>query len=265
MFPKYDLNEKQIKGIANIVLHEQGTVAGYYAEASQIANRTDIKGNEYATGKRAVDTVTSRWYAKGELRYLAGTSDEKVIRIVKNVFCKGMRTLPRYIDEHDCMSDIKSVHNGTRSVKSDKSKWVRHQSVIRNRRDSTYIFYDFPGGYKTGVDPFGYIKKSNREKYGDFCIPYDRVEDILKKKTLYDIVKVAKFPERGYFKKGDKYKSLEDIQIGLGLIGYYKGAVDGIYGDKTKDAVKKLQMMFDLDVNGCFGNKCLEASKSIKL
>lgn len=265
MFPKYVLDEKQIRGIANIVLHEQGTIAGWYAEASQIANRTDLKGDEYATGKRVVHTLTNGWYAKGELRYLAGTRNEKVIRIVKNVFCKGIRTLPRYIDEHDCMSDIATVKNGTRSVKYDKSKWVRHQSVIHNKMGSTYIFYDFPGGYKTGVDPFGYINKDNREKYGDFCIPYYKVEDILNKKSLYDIVKVAKFPERGYFKKGDKYKSLEDIQIALGLIGYYKGSVDGVYGDKTKEAVKKLQGMFDLDVNGCFGNKCLEVAKAIKL
>ena len=265
MFPKYDLSEKQIKGVANIVLHEQGTVAGYYAEASQIANRSDIKGDVYANGKRVVDVVTSGWYAKGELRYLAGTSNPTVIKIVKNVFCKGMRTLPRYIDEHDCMSDIATVKNGTKSVKSDKSKWRRHESIIRNKMSSTYIFYDFPGGYKTGVDPFGYTNKDYRAKYGDFCIPYYKVEDILGKKTLYDLVKISKFPARGYFKKGDKYKSLEDIQIALGLIGYYNGAVDGIYGDKTKAAVKKLQLMFDLDDNGCFGSKCLEVTKTIKL
>ena len=33
-FPTYKLTDELIRGIANIVLHEQGTVAGQYAEAS---------------------------------------------------------------------------------------------------------------------------------------------------------------------------------------------------------------------------------------
>lgn len=169
MFPKYKLTEKQIRGIANIVLHEQGTIAGWFAEASQIANRTDIKGDSYATPANAVKTVTSGWYAKGKTRYAAGTNNSTVIEIVKRVFCEGYRTLPRYIDEHDCMSDISSVKNGSTSVKSDKSKWKSHETIVKNKMGSTYTFYSFPGGYKTGVDPFGYTSKANRTKWGDFC------------------------------------------------------------------------------------------------
>lgn len=168
-FPKYKLTDKQIRGIANIVLHEQGTVAGWYAEASQIANRTDIKGDSYATAERAVKTVTSGWYAKGKARYNAGTSNPTVIAIVKRVFCDGFRTLPRYVDEHDCMSDISIVREGGKNVKSDKSKWKRHTTVIKNKMSSTYYFYEFPDGYKSGNDPFGYTTKANRQKWGDFC------------------------------------------------------------------------------------------------
>lgn len=169
MFPKYKLTEKQIRGIANIVLHEQGTIAGWFAEASQIANRTDIKGDSYATAENAVKTVTSGWYAKGKARYNAGTTNATVIEIVRRVFCDGYRTLPRYIDEHDCMSDISTVKNGTVNVKADKSKWKAHTTIIKNKMSSTYTFYDFPGGYATGVDPFGYTSKSYRTKWGDFC------------------------------------------------------------------------------------------------
>ena len=168
-FPKYKLTDKQIKGIANIVLHEQGSIAGWYAEASQIANRTDIRGDSYATGANAVKTVTSGWYAKGKARYAAGTSNATVIEIVKRVFCEGFRTLPRYIDEHDCMSDISTVKDGDKNVKADKSKWKRHTTIVRNKMGSTYRFYDFPGGYKTGVDPFGYTSLAYRQKWGDFC------------------------------------------------------------------------------------------------
>ena len=56
IFPKYKLTDKQIRGVANIVLHEQGTIDGYFAEASQIANRTDIKGNQYATAANGMPT-----------------------------------------------------------------------------------------------------------------------------------------------------------------------------------------------------------------
>lgn len=267
-FPKYILTNKQIKGIANIVLHEQGTVSGWYAEASQIANRCDIKGDKYATGKRVEEVLKSGWYAHGKERFEVGTKNSIVIEIVKNVFCKGLRTLPRYIDEHDCMSDISSVRNGLKSVKSAKSKWKRHTTVIRNRMGAKYIFYDFPGGYATGVDPFGYTDKKKRKYFGDFCIPVqDAVKLSTSKHVSYNI-----FPNRGYFKVGDGetsntgFKSqIEEIQIFLGLKGFYKGAVDGIYGEKTKQAVADFQEQQGLVVNGCFGSLCKEKAEKVSL
>jgi hypothetical protein len=268
MFPKYTLTNKQIKGIANIVLHEQGTVAGWYAEASQIANRCDIKGDKYATGKRVEEVLKSGWYAHGKSRYEAGTNNSTVIKIVKDVFCKGLRTLPRYIDEHDCMSDISSVKNGLKSVKSTKSKWKRHKTVIKNRMGSRYTFYDFPGGYGTGVDPFGYTNKKLRAQHGDFCFPVKKVSS----DHFFNHVAYNKFPERGYFKVGDgkstnpSLKSqIEDIQVFLGLKGFYTGAVDGIYGKGTKTAVSNFQRSRGLDVNGCWGKLCAAEAEKIKL
>lgn len=273
MFPKYILTDKQVSGIANIVLHEQGTISGWYAEASQIANRTDIKGDMYATGKRVVDVVTSGWYAHGKSRYLAGTKNETVIQIVKNVFCKGLRTLPRYIDEHDCTSDIASAKNGNKSVRNAKSKWIRHYTKIRNRMGSNYTFYDFPGGYKTGVDPFGYTPTAfkTRAKYGDFCIPVEKAILLSKSTNVPATLNLDNLPDRGYFKNGDGlncYKSFADqimnVQIFLGLKGFYNGAVDGMYGPKTKAAVENFQKENELDVNGCFGKKCLSVIKNMK-
>lgn len=163
-FPKFNLTDKQIRGIANIVLHEQGTIAGWFAEASQIANLAEIR-----YGGDPVKAVCSGWYAKGTSRYKAGTSNQTVINIVKRVLCEGFRTLPRYINEHDCMSDISSVVQNGKGVKSNKALWKPHTTVIKNRMGATYYFWDFPGGYKTTVDPFGYTSKALREKYGDFC------------------------------------------------------------------------------------------------
>lgn len=38
--------------------------------------------------------------------------------------------------------------------------------------------------------------------------------------------------------------------------------VDGAYGPNTSKAVIDLQKKFGLPVNGCFGKKCLEASRN---
>lgn len=269
-FPRYKLTDKQIRGISNIVLHEQGTIEGYFAEASQIANRTDIRGDQYATGANVVKTVTSGWYAKGKSRYNAGTSNEKVIAIVKKVFCDGFRTLPRYIDEHDCMSDIGSVRKNGKNIRGDKSKWTRHDTVIKNHMGSTYIFYDFPGGYKTGVDPFGYTSRAMREKWGDFCYTVDEALHGVPEKQHYTGT-YPTLPKRGYYRRNDGKEFLKDATTQIKriqrLVNWALDAnltEDGIYGEKTFNAVKKLQKKFKLPINGCFGKLCLEKCKAYK-
>lgn len=238
-FPKYKLSEAQIRGIANIVLHEQGTIAGWYAEASQIANRTDMYGDDYATAGRVVKTVTSGWYAHGKARFNAGTKNTKVIEIVRNVFCNGYRTLPRYVDEHDCMSDIFKVKNGSSNVKWSKSKWIPHKTIIHNKMSSTYIFYSFPGGYKTGVDPFGYTDKYKRDRWGDFCYTVEEAE------------KHAAITEWGMkmptLKKGSKGKAVKVWQVILGI------EVTGSFGENTDKATKDFQKKNKLEADGVVG------------
>ena len=183
-FPKFNLTDNQIRGIANIVLHEQGTVAGWFAEASQIANLAEIR-----YGGDPVKAVCSGWYAKGTSRYKARTNNKTVIDIVKRVFCEGFRTLPRYINEHDCMSDLKSVTENGKNVKGSKKLWKRHTTVIKNRMGATYYFWDFPGGYNTTVDPFGYTSKALSYTVAEAQAgidPYpDRLLSLLKEYNAY--------------------------------------------------------------------------------
>lgn len=275
-FPKYKLTEKQIRGIANIVAHEQGSLAGRYAEASQIANRTDIRGDRYATGDNAVKTVTSGWYAKGRARYNAGTSNKQCIEIVKKVFCDGFRTLPRYIDEHDCMSDIATVKNGKSNVKWSKAKWKRHETIIHNKMSSTYIFYDFPGGYRSGVDPFGYTNKKMREKWGDFCYTVSEAVNGKREPSFYGGVWPVLPDEsfgvkRQYYKYGDGNKTLKKyptqikrVQEVLAWAGYYNGEIDGIFGKLTKEAVNKFRSSYAMDENGRFDQACIEVLRTLK-
>ena len=164
-FPKYNLNDKQLRGIANILKHEQPGKSGMMAEASQLANLTDKGGNNKATPENLVEKATSGWYRKGSSRYNAGTNDKTAIEAARQVLVEGKRTLPRYVDEHDYLGDIVSVKtNGSSVNKKDVSKYVPHKTVIKNTQGSTYTFYTQPN---KNADPFGYTSKELRKKWGD--------------------------------------------------------------------------------------------------
>ena len=231
-FPTFKLTPKQIKGIANIIRHEQGTLAGRYAEASQIANIAEIK-----YGGDPVKAVCSGWYAYGKSRFNAGTTNEQCIRIVKRVLCEGFRTLPRYVDEHDCMSDIDSVIQNEKNIKWSKAKWVPHKAYIRNKMHSCYWFYGFPGGYKSGVDPFGYTKNYLRDKYGDFCYTVKEAEAGTRK--LEEMMPVLK--------RGTKGTAVKIWQIIVGM------PANGSFGEKTEAATKKFQKDHNLKDDGVVG------------
>ena len=170
-FKKYNLSQADMMGVANIVGHEQGTRAGKYAEASLIANMTDPDGpmkgagSQYATGN-VRSTATSGWFAGGKKRINSSErADADAIAEVKDTIMGGKRTLPRYINEHDCWSDIASVSGG--GGKNDKAGMKPHTTTIKNKMGSTYKFYTFPGGPSSGNDPFGYTSDEARQRMGD--------------------------------------------------------------------------------------------------
>lgn len=231
-FKHYNLTSTQIRGIANIVAHEQGTKAGMYAEASQIANRAELY-----YGGDPVRCVTSGWYAYGKYRYRVGTSNKTAIAIVKDVFLRGHRTLPIYIDEHDCMSDISKVVNKKgQNIKWSKSKWKPFETLIRNKMSSSYYFYSFPGGYKTGVDPFGYTgKKKSPGNASSFHY-------ILGKTSAKEWGTIMPT-----LKRGSKGKAVTLWQVILGI------ELTGSFGEKTEKATKEFQKKHKLTPDGIVG------------
>lgn len=60
-------------------------------------------------------------------------------------------------------------------------------------------------------------------------------------------------------KQGNTGNTVRTIQRKLKNWGYYKGAVDGIFGSKTKEAVKYFQRKNGLAVDGIVGKKTLSA------
>jgi N-acetylmuramoyl-L-alanine amidase len=60
-------------------------------------------------------------------------------------------------------------------------------------------------------------------------------------------------------KQGSTGSTVKTIQKKLKNWGYYKGAVDGIFGAKTKQAVRYFQSKNNLKVDGIVGDKTLKA------
>ncbi len=73
-----------------------------------------------------------------------------------------------------------------------------------------------------------------------------------------------KLPSRGYFKKGDKGNEVKNLQKLLNWAVDSKLSVDGIIGDKTISAVKKLQSKLLLKQDSLFGKNTLSKSKTLK-
>lgn len=165
-FPKYQLNDSQIKGIANIVSHEQPGKSGYMAEASLMANLTDKGGDDKATTENLVKMATGGWFASGSDRFdNYGNPPQDAIDAVKEVIMEGKRTLPRYVDEHDCFSDLSSVSTDGQSFSpSDRSKYVQFKTKLSNVYGASGTFYCFPN---SEADPFYYTSEDLRKKWGD--------------------------------------------------------------------------------------------------
>ncbi len=78
-------------------------------------------------------------------------------------------------------------------------------------------------------------------------------------------------PKRGWYIKGDGITTntnlkgqIKRVQRVLNWVLEGDLVVDGMYGEKTAAAVRKLQKMAGLTVNGKFGDKCLAICKEYK-
>lgn len=155
---KYNLTETQLLHIANQCAHEQGSATGAAAEASLMANRFELNNKKYSN---IYDYVkNSGWWAHSSSNMSGSPSvSSSVVEAVRQVLVYGNRTLPYYIDEHDCIKcgktyDItKATNNGVEINRDDRSQYISGVTVLYNRYGATYTFYTFPDKH---ADPFGY-------------------------------------------------------------------------------------------------------------
>ena len=88
-------------------------------------------------------------------------------------------------------------------------------------------------------------------KWAKFAIP----------KGLYtwaELVKLTKGDFQRMLKKGSSGADVRDMQIMLNSLGYNCGTADGIFGNKTVEAVKAFQSAEGLTVDGIAGQQTLE-------
>ena len=151
MSKAYNLSDEELIAIARLCYQEQGSPKGAAAEASLACNRFEKYGSKYNS---VYDYMrNSGWFANAAYYMDYGKCPGEIFSAVESVL-EGNRTLPEYIDEHDCFSDIESISTG--GAVSLRQSYVKDTTIIHNRYGATYTFYCFPDTY---CDPFGYTHK----------------------------------------------------------------------------------------------------------
>lgn len=168
----YQLTDAQLTEFANYAYGEQGSADGSAAEISLVANRFEMYGSSSGSGAEGMLNYLKNggWFAS----WNGNVADQASKDAVKKVLTTGQRTLPLYVDEHDCWfcygqcsngneGDICTVDgNASYDYITNRSNYVRDKNIIKNRYGSTYTFYTFPA---SNSDPFGYTQEAyNRIK-----------------------------------------------------------------------------------------------------
>ena len=154
------LSDAQLKSIARLAVQENGeSVVG--KEVSLMANLFELQ-SKYSN---IYDFIRyGGWFHASEYYMDNGSASTKAVETTKDVLINGNRQFPAYIDEHDCFNDILSVSNNGKSfTKTDRSQYKKDVTIIKNKYNSTYTFYEFPS---SGSDPFGYTAESYNKYKG---------------------------------------------------------------------------------------------------
>lgn len=165
-FTQYNLSDSQLNTLARICIREQGSAKGAAAEASLMANLFELAGGSFGSGADGLYNyvMTSGWFGIPGDHNAPGSVNNEELTAVKAVLMQGYRTLPKYVNEHDCINPPDIIDPPAR-----REDFKQFQTVLHNIYGSTYTFYSFP---TEDSDPFGYTSEANRQKYGDFCYEY---------------------------------------------------------------------------------------------
>jgi len=180
MATKYNLNDTQIRHIAIICFREQGSNdAGVRACASQMCNYYEkYQKKKFRSVYECVFGSGWYWTKSKNDQWVKEHPNvpQSVINAVRDVICNGNRSLPEYVDEYDCLSDIALIINDgvtytrerNRSYVMNRANYHKDKTIIQNVYAESsydrYTFYCFPDGVNGSCDAFGYISKPSNVK-----------------------------------------------------------------------------------------------------
>ena len=72
------------------------------------------------------------------------------------------------------------------------------------------------------------------------------------------IIALVQYASADLYKRGSSGDTVREIQTRLKNWGYYSGAVDGVYGSGTEEAVRLFQRKNGLSVDGVAGSDTLK-------
>ena len=172
MATKYKLTDTQVKHLSILCFRESGNIiAGVKACASQMCNYYE-KWQKKNFSSLYECVFGSGWYwskAKNE-KWVKDHPNvpQNIIDAVKDVIVNGNRTLPEYVDEYDCLTDIRLIVNDGKSYTDkayiqNRKNYHKDKTLIENLYadpGERYTFYCFPDGVDGHCDAFGYINKN---------------------------------------------------------------------------------------------------------
>ena len=163
-FKTYKFTDKQLQGIANVCVREQGNgnYAGIVAEASLMANQFELDHNGTYNGKTGAEGLytyvrNDSWF--GSVKYdTPGVMDtgiskegenvkatEKEVELVRMVLEEGYRTLPLSVVDHVSLNSIDYILvDGEKRDKNDKSNYISFLTEIYQAMRRTLDIYSVP-------------------------------------------------------------------------------------------------------------------------
>lgn len=176
----YSLSDGELRGLCGVAKAEQGSIKGAKAEASLMANLYELLSpSSKLYGKGLYNYVRNGGWFSSAARHMSEGCPNDYLNAVRDVLVNGNRTLPLYINEHDCYNcnrgkscdsglrgDICTINtNGINYTSLDaiknRSNYIRDNTQVYTiyTKSSYWVFYSFPA---SNSDPFGYTLSAKK-------------------------------------------------------------------------------------------------------
>ena len=171
-FTKYNYSDEDLKRLAAIAASENGdNIESLKNEMSLMANLYESsRGSKYSS---VLDYVLNGgWFGSGKKGISGDNASSEQFAAAKDVFNNGNRTLPKEVDEHDCIDcgrygyDITKIEIDGKTITSqdglkDASNYVKNKTILHNKDGATYTFYTWANpDNPVKSDPMGYTGDS---------------------------------------------------------------------------------------------------------